>query len=109
MQASEKFLGVENALAGTSDQELANLDAAGLAARLGPITAAGLTREFLENAKAVMLRRRADARRRSRIEAILPAVQTRWPQAEIEDCGDRLVVWLDGKGAAAAEPAVLPR
>ena len=106
MQANAKFLAVETALASSSDQELAGLDTTAIASRIGPVTAAGLTREFLENAKAVILRRRADARRRSRIESLLPAIQAIWPKAQIEDSEDRLVVWLDGKPAGPGQVGV---
>jgi hypothetical protein len=108
MQASEKFLAVQTALAGISDEELGGLDGTAMASRLGA-AAKELSPAFLENAKAVILRGRADARRRGRIESVLPTIRAIWPAADLEDCDERLVVWLQGKPAAAAEAAKLPR
>ncbi|MFQ6048587.1 MAG: hypothetical protein ACE5K7_04415, partial [Phycisphaerae bacterium] len=86
------------------DEALRTMELAQLRQRVGAGSAA-VSDGFLANAQALILQRRADARRRSRIEAIEQAIKLRWPQAEIEDCGDHLVVWLDGRASGAGAGA----
>ena len=95
MQNSEDFKAMEAALAGQSDAAVEAADEGSLREMGGPAVAT-VSGGFLRSAKRLFLQRRGEARRRGRIESIMPAVRQVWPDAEFADCGDYFRIYPDG-------------
>ena len=97
MQNTPGFRALEAAWATVSNEAIESADEASLRemARAGS-AAVGISNGFLRSARRLVLQRRQEARRRGRIESIMPAVWKIWPAAEFADCGDYFRIYPDG-------------
>lgn len=95
MQNGEEFKALEAALAGRSIDAVEAADERSLREMAGPV-AATLSDGFLRSARRLLLRRKQEARRRSQIDSIMPAVRQIWRNAGFADCGPFFCIYPDG-------------
>jgi len=95
MRNSDDFKAIEAALVGRSDEAVKAADE-GSVRKMAGVAAVKVSGGFLRSARRLLLHRRAEARRKGRIEAIMPAVRQIWPKAEFADCSDYFRIYPDG-------------
>lgn len=96
MQNNPEFRAIESAWESQSTATVMAADEASLRQMAGYIPGAKVSDGYLRNAKRLFLQRRRDARQKSRIESIMPAIHKIWPDAGFADCGDYFRIYPGG-------------